>query len=252
MSCGNFVFRAPLSFCYWKCEFTKHFLAFRNHIRGQLGRFGGGNRDHWSRRWRIGSLNPTKTEILLCPQGLQYKFPHFSQRRKHIQTLEKSTQQDSSQICGSLKNAEDNGIFEWHNKSQTSVLELTIFNRNANWYCFERIYQVKSSKSTQHLIPIRASAGIAQRPKPKDRTSKEVNWYAQLTIFNRNANWYCFETIYQVKSLEKYSAKIPRRACADAQRSKNPNRISNKANGDYRTSKFTWKWPKSLEFCQFR
>ena len=53
------------------------------------------------------------------------------------------------------------------------------------------------------------------------------------------------------KSPEKYSAKIPRRAYADAQRPKNPIESRIKPNGDYRTTKFTRKWPKSIEFNQF-
>ena len=43
------------------------------------------------------------------------------------------------------------------------------------------------------------------------------------------------------KSSEKCSAKIPRRAYADAQRPKNPIESRIKPNGDYRTSKFTLK-----------
>ena len=84
----------------------------------------------------------------------------------------------------------------------------------------------------------------AHRPKiaieRSNCTISKFRTEVQLVLFRND--------LPDAKRLEKYSAKIPRRAYADAQRSKNPNRISNKANGDYRTSKFTLKWPKSIEF----
>ena len=128
-----------------------------------------------------------------------------------------------------------------HNRQFLPECELVLFRNDLSGQILKKV---------RNFFLIRASTVIAQRSKLKDRTSKVNGMHnrqflpeCELVLFRKDS---------QRKSLEKCSAKIPRRACAGCAKDKDPNRISNDANGSYRTSKFTLKWPKSLEFCQFR